>query len=210
MKTMKRKSIAAVSAAIMMAGISAGTEESQLKLRDKTITIYPVMLRQLNKTNSSTEAWDSGPRIAESLGISLERWGMLPRIAEKEYPAGIMEEDLIASVKNTDTSEGTDYALILLFEVREAAGKPAVRAQAVMTDAYEKVVWSQRPGEFAPAGNMWPIALYHQIGEQLLSGSDLEKPNTEPEPGPLETRARKRYENSMREPKNRQNTEERS
>jgi hypothetical protein len=195
----KHIAIAAVTAAIMMTGKSVGTAEAQLKLRGKTIAIYPVLLRNMDKTDPPAEAWSYGSRLAENLGVLLERWGMLPRISANEFPTGVVKENLIASVKNRDPSAGTDYALVLLFEVKKA--EKLVRAQAVMTDAQGKVVWSQPPGAFISAGNMWPIALYQQISEQLLSASDLEKPDTKPEPGPLETRARKRHENSTRERK---------
>lgn len=208
------KCIAIAALIATMTGMSVGTAEPQLKLSDKTITIYPVLLRQLNKEEAASQAWRYGSQLAENLGILLEQWGMLPRISAEEFPASIARENLIESVKNPDAFPdkpiNTDYALILLFEIKEAEKNLLVRAQAVMTDAQGKVAWSQPPGEFISAGNMWPIALYQQIGEQLLSASDLEKPDSKPEPGPLETRARKRNENSIKEPKQRQSSEEES
>ena len=214
MKTKSRKSIAAVTVAIMMAGVAVGTEEPQLKLRDKTITIYPILLRQLNPEGDTVRG-SHDSMLSENLGLLLEQWGMLPRISAEEFPADRVRENLITSVKNSDAFLGkpinTDYALILLFEGKgkDAEEKLFVRAQAIMTDAQGNVVWSQPPGEFISAGNMWPISLYFQIGGQLLSASDLEKPDTRPEPGPLETRVqRKRKEAAAQKLQQRQSMKE--
>lgn len=182
--------------------VSCGADNPQLKLRGKTITIYPVLLRQLDQEESVAQVWRHGPGIAENLGVSLEQWGMLPRISAEEFRIGIAEENLTESVKKPDAFPDkpaeTDYVLILLFEVKEAEKKPLVRAQAAMTDSSGQVVWSQQPDEFSSAGNMWPISLYQQIANMLLSASDLDKPDTKPSPGPLETRAREKHEAKKR------------
>lgn len=201
MKTINR--MISISMFALTAGISCEAGKPQLKLRGKTITIYPVLLRQLDQEESVAQVWRHGPGIAENLGVSLEKWGMLPRVSATEFPVGIVWEDLTESVKKpsalSDKPLATNYALILLFEVKKAEGKPLVRAQAVMTDSSGRAVWVQRQSGFSTAGNMWPLALTHQITESLLPVSDLKKPETEPDPGPFKTQLRKKYEARSKE-----------
>jgi hypothetical protein len=184
--------------AVLMAGISCGTDEPQLRLRGKTITIYPVLSRQLDQKESAVQVGRSDSKMAGYIGVSLERWGMLPRASAVEFPIGMVEDDLTESVKKPgafpDKPLATDYALVLLFEVKKAGGDMLVRAQAVMTDSSGRVVWAQRPGEFSSAGNTWPLDLSHQITQSLLSASDLEKTAEWPESGPFETQFRKKME----------------
>ncbi len=191
----------------MQAGTSCGADEPQLKLYGKTITIYPVLLRQLNQEESAAQVRRYDLTIARYIGVSLERWGMLPRASAAEFPVGMVEDDLTESVKKPgafdDKPLTTDYALVLLFEIKDAEGKMSVRAQAVMTDSAGRVVWAQRPGEFSSAGNTWPLGLSHQITQSLLSASDLIKTEEWPEPGPFETQLRKKMEARSKERRNR-------
>ena len=184
--------------AVLMAGISCGADEPHLRLHGKTITIYPVLHRELDKEESTAQVGRDSFMIAGGIGVSLERWGMLPRASAAEFPVGMVEDDLAESVKKPGAFPNkplaTDFALVLLFEIKKAEGNMLVRAQAVMTDSSGRAVWAQRPGEFSSAGNIWPLALSNQITQSLLSASDLVKTAEWPEPGPFETQFRKKME----------------
>lgn len=205
--------------AVLMASIYCGADEPQLRLHGKTITIYPVLSRQLDQKESAAQVWRYDSKMAGYIGVSLERWGLRPCASDAEFPVDMVEDDLTESVKKPGAFPvkplATDYALVLLFEVKEAEGKMLVRAQAVMTDSSGRVVWAQRPGEFSSAGNTWPLALSDQITQSLLLASDLIKTEEWPEPGPFETQFRKKMDARSKERrsggeevKTRQNSEE--
>jgi hypothetical protein len=137
--------------------------------------------------------------MAEGLGIMLERRGMLPSISP-HYPESIWVDENLAEVakqlhalRNQWKME-TDYTLFARFEGKQAGQAFMVRARAVMTDATGKTVWSQDPKEFSEGGNMWPIALYMELGRTLTVVSDLKEPAGKIDPGPLETKLRKKHE----------------
>ena len=196
MKTKSRKSIAAVTAAIMMAGMSVGTAEPQLKLRDKTITICPILS---GKPSDDDDAWQGAIMMAEGLGVKLERRGMLP-ILSPHYPKSIWVEENLAEVAKQlhalrkQWKTKTDYILFARFEGKQEGKQYVVRARALLMDASGKIVWSQDPEEFSKGSNLWPIGLYMELARTLTAASDLKKSDGQAEPGPLETRLRRKYE----------------
>ncbi|MDF7824407.1 hypothetical protein P4B35_10320 [Pontiellaceae bacterium B12227] len=209
MKTMKRKSIAVVAALATIAGAACHAEDSPLKLHGKTITVCPIMP---GTPSNDDRAWQHAFEMAEGVGIKLERRGMLPVLLPR-YPESIMEEENLAEVakqlqalrKQWETE--TDYILFARFEGKQAGKEFVVRARAVLMDAGGQIVWLQDPRDFSKGGNIWPIVLYMELVQTLTDLSDLNKSDGYAEPGPLETRARKRYEKSIQERKKRQNTD---
>lgn len=164
----------------LFAGIGCGANEAELELRGKSVTIYPILLRQHKNGGTTTQALDKfGRPLAENLSILLERRGMRPRLSAHNFPADRIGKTLTDSVKEPgvfpDEPMPADYALVMLFETSGPDMK--VRSQAVLTDSAGKTVWLKDPGEFMPAGNIWPIVLYEQIADELTAVSDLEKPD---------------------------------
>ena len=186
--------------------------EPHFRLHGKTILICPILS---GKPSDDDDAWQGANMGAISLGVKLERRGMLP-VLSPQYPESIMEEEnLVEVVKQLQAlrkqwKTETDYILFARFEGKRAGKKFVVRARAVMADATGRMVWSQDPAEFFEGGNIWPIMLIEELDQTLTSISDLKEPDWEAEPGPFETRARKWSEDLIRERKQRQNTEERS
>ena len=186
--------------------------EPHFRLHGKTILVCPILS---GKPSDDDDAWQGAIMGAMSLGVKLERRGMLP-VLSPQYPESIMEEEsLVEVVKQLQAlrkqwKTETDYILFARFEGKRAGKKFVVRARAVMADATGRMVWSQDPAEFFEGGNIWPIVLIEELEQTLTSISDLKEPDWEAEPGPFETRARKWSEDLIRERKQRQNTEERS
>ena len=201
MKTLSIKCIALGAALATMIAASSGHAHGQpLKLSGKSVMIFPILL---GKPSDDDDSWKYAIEIAEGLGVKLERLGMLPSISPR-YPEPIMEEENLASAvkqllafMNRRKAE-TDYLLFARFEGNQSGGKFVARARAVLTDAEGRVVWSQEPGEFSEAGNIWPIALSRQLAHTLLTLFDLKEPNRQTKPGPLETRLRQRHAQNAR------------
>jgi hypothetical protein len=196
MNTLIIKTIAIGAAITTMTGLSIQADEPQLQLHGKTVLICPIML---GKPSDDDDAWKYAISMAKGLGIMLERRGMLPSISP-HCPESIRVEENLAEVAKQlhalrdQWKMETDYTLFARFEGKQAGQEFLARARAVMTDATGKIVWSQDPEEFSKGGNMWPIALYMELGRTLTAVSDLKESVEKTDPGPLETKLRQKHE----------------
>ncbi len=196
MKTTCTKYIAIVAVITTMAGLSCQADEPQLKLHGKTVLVCPIML---GNPSDDDDAWQYADEIAESLGVMLERRGMLPSVSP-HYPEFIWVEENLAEVAKQlhalrkQWKTKTDYILFARFEGKQEGKQFVVRARALLMDSSGQIVWSQDPEEFSKGSNLWPIGLYMELARTLTAASDLKKSDDQAESGPLETRLRRKYE----------------
>jgi hypothetical protein len=198
MKMLITKYITIAAVITMMAGLSSQADEPQLKLHGKTLLVCPIRLQEAEKPSNVDGSWQK-VEIAEGLGITLERQGMLPSISPP-YPKSIwVEENLAEVAKQLHALWGqwktkTDYTLFARFEGKQVGKQFVVRARALLMDASGQIVWSQDPKEFSKGSNLWPIGLYMELARALTAASDLKESDDQAEPGPLETRMRRKSE----------------
>lgn len=172
--------------------------EPLFRLHGKTILICPIRLQEAGKPSNVDGSWQR-VGMAEGLGITLERQGMLPSISP-HYPKSIwVEENLVEVAKQLHALRSqwkmeTDYTLFARFEGKQEGKQYVVRARALLMDSSGQIVWSQDPEEFSKGSNMWPIGLYMELARTLTAASDLKESDDQAEPGPLETKLRSKYE----------------
>jgi len=193
MRTLGTSCIAFGTAFVSLAGIFRRADEPQLKLLGKAVTVYPIVLAEPGKPVRD-DPQKMGLRVAEVVGVMLEKHGMLPGIAP-EHPESILPEDSLAEVERkllafqSGRAMESDYALFAMVEGRPTNKGPVfTRICAVLTDSSGQVVWTQDRTEFPDGAPDCLMDACVQIIQMLRFVSDFKEPGRNAPRGPFQQR----------------------
>lgn len=159
----------------MLGGHAREAVGSELELTGKSVAVYPVGIDR----SGASEEFDFKDRVAEVIGVFLERAGMSPEIASNSVavtPADSLSavEDKIRESRSKRRID-TDYTLFVSFTGKPAATGPILsKVSMVLTDTAGDTVWSREDTEFPDGAPDSPMAACVHVAKVMQSVSDLE------------------------------------